>query len=215
MNTQISVLNANVLRASAAIIRPIDAPGSADRAGGADRAVVRKTRKRCGMARWEIVVRLALALMMGGTARAVAQEGGESGKSRRLPAPVSQAIQTNRPGAEIDKLDVETEHGISFYDIEFKADQGEMDIAEDGTVLDVGTVIDMKDVPEPVAAAIRAASKGRAIKRVERSEVRAEIIKEHGQPRVFKLASPRYVFEAELTSGEVEVAADGTVIKAP
>jgi hypothetical protein len=156
----------------------------------------------------------AVALVMA-TMAGAAQDGGGSGKSRPLPAAVSQAIQDNRPGAEIDKLDVEREHGISFYDIEFRADQGEMDVAEDGTVLDIATVIDMKDVPENVAAAFRTASKGRAIKRIERSEVRAEIVSENGKGRVSKLSTPKYVYEAELTRGEVEVAADGTVIKAP
>jgi hypothetical protein len=156
-------------------------------------------------------VTLALAAAAAGTA----QETGASGKLKNLPAAVSQAIHDNRPGAEIDKLDVDKEHGISFYDIEFKADQGEMDVAEDGTVLDVATVIELKDVPEVVATAFKNASKGRAIKRIERSEVRAEIVNENGKGRVSKLAVPKYVYEAELTRGEVEVNADGTIIKAP
>jgi hypothetical protein len=122
---------------------------------------------------------------------AAGQEGGGRDKFRNLPAAVTQAIQSNRPGAEIDKLDVEKEHGISFYDLEFKADQGEMDVAEDGTVLDIATVIEMKDVPDVVAAAFKASCKGRAIKRIERSEVRAEIVNENGKGRVEKLATPK------------------------
>jgi hypothetical protein len=167
------------------------------------------------MRRAGTIVGTAVAAVMAAMAGAAAQEKGGSGSSRNLPAAVSEAIHSNRPGAEIDKLDVEKEHGVSFYDIEFKADQGEMDVAEDGTVLDIATVIDMKDVPEAAAAAIRTASKGRAIKRIERSEVRAEIVSENGKGRVSKLPAPKYVYEAELTRGEVEVTADGTVIKAP
>jgi hypothetical protein len=145
---------------------------------------------------------------------AAAQAKSGSKNKQALPAAVSQAIQENRPGAEIDKLDVEKENGISFYDIEFKAGQGEMDVAEDGTVLDIATVIEMKDVPEAVAAAIRAAAKGKAIKQLERSEVRAEIVKEGGKARISKLTTPRYVYEAEFSKGEVEITPEGKVIKA-
>ena len=134
-------------------------------------------------------------------------------RSKNVPAAVSKAVQDNRPGAEVDKLTVEKEHGIALYDFEFKAEQGEMDVAEDGTVLDIATVITMSDVPEAAAAAITKAAKGRAIKRVERSEVRAEIVQEGGKARVAKLATPRYVYEAELAHGEIEVTAEGKVIK--
>ena len=133
---------------------------------------------------------------------------------KNLPAAVAKAIEDNRPGAEIDKLDVEKEHGMSFYDIEFKAGKGEMDVAEDGTVLDIATIIEMKDVPEAAAAAIKAAGKGRPIKQLERSEVRAEIVNEGGKARISRLATPRYVYEAEFSNGEVEVTPEGKVIKA-
>lgn len=142
---------------------------------------------------------------------AAAPQGSRRGP--KIPPAVSQAVRDNRPGVEIDKLTVEKESGITFYDFEFKADQGEMDVAEDGTVLDIATVIDMKDVPEVVAATIRTAARGKTIKRIERSEVRAEIVKEGGKGRVSRLAAPKYVYEAELSRGEVEVAADGRRIK--
>src|SRR5262245_38503712 len=101
------------------------------------------------------------------TSRAAAQE-----KNRKLPAAVARAVQENRPGAEIDKLSVERENGIVLYDFEFKANQGEMDVAEDGTVLDIATIVEMKDVPDVVAAAIRTAGKDKSIKQLSRSEVR-------------------------------------------
>ena len=88
-----------------------------------------------------------------------------------------------------------------------------MDVAEDGTVLDIATVVEMKDVPEAAAAAIRTAGKGKPIKQLERSEVRAEIVKEGGKARISKLATPRYVYEAEFSSGEVEVTSEGKIIK--
>jgi hypothetical protein len=153
------------------------------------------------------------ALVASASMAGAAAQAKNADKSRNLPAAVSKAIQDNRPGAEIDKVTVEKENGILFYDFEFKADQGEMDVAEDGTVLDIATVIQMKDVPEAAAAAITKAAKGRAMKRIERSEVRAEIVKEAGKARISTLSTPRYVYEAELSSGEVEVTAEGKVIK--
>jgi 6-phosphogluconolactonase (cycloisomerase 2 family) len=144
---------------------------------------------------------------------APSREQGRAKQQKPLPPAVSKAIEQNRPGAEIDKLDVEKEHGIAFYDVEFRNQQGEMDIAEDGTVLDIATVIEMKDLPEPVAAAIKRAGKGKAIKQLTRSEVRAEIVNEKGKARVARLTTPRYVYEAEFSSGEVELTPEGKIIK--
>jgi len=131
-----------------------------------------------------------------------------------IPAAVRQAIQANKPGAEIDKLEIEKENGIKLYDIEFKAGQGEIEVTEDGTVMDVTTIVDVKDVPEAAAAAIKTAAKGQAIKQFERSEVHAEIVKEGSTWRISKLSTPKLVYEAELANGEVEVTPDGKVIKA-
>jgi len=138
-----------------------------------------------------------------------------AGKQFNLPAAVSKAVQENRPRAEIDKLEVEKEGGFTLYDIEFKGDQGEIEVAEDGTVIDVTDVVEMKDIPAAAAAAIEKAAAGRRIKRVEKAEVRARIEKEGGKHRLSRLAAPEYVYEAELSKGEVEVAADGRIIKAP
>ncbi|TRZ87878.1 hypothetical protein D4R89_09020 [bacterium] len=136
-----------------------------------------------------------------------------------LPPAVAKAVQENCPGAEIDKMDLEKEAAITLYDIEFKAGKGEIEVAQDGTVMDVATIIGLKDIPKLAAEAIYKAATGAAIKQVERSEVRAEIRKEGEKGTVVKLASPRYVYEAELVKGEhkgeVQVAPDGKVIEGP
>jgi hypothetical protein len=160
--------------------------------------------------KWQLTISLVVPFV---AASAAAQTAPGGKKARDLPAPVSQAIQINKPGAEIDRLEVEKESGISLYDIEFKAGQGEIEVAQDGTVIDVTTIIDVKDVPDAAMTAIRTAAKGQAIKQLERSEVRAEIVKEGGKGRISKLSTPRYVYEAELAKGEVEVTPDGRVIK--
>lgn len=132
---------------------------------------------------------------------------------RNLPPAVAKAVDDNRPGAEIGKLTIEKEHGLTFYDFEFKHGMGEMDVLIDGTVLDIATVVQMKDLPEVVAAVIRKEAGTRAIKQLTRSEVRAEIVSDGGKAHVSKLAVPKYVYEAEFARHEIEVAADGTVIK--
>ena len=160
--------------------------------------------------------RVARALLVAAWVIAIAPAPEAQGKSehwKRLPAPIAQVVQQNRPGADIDKLDIEKEHGISVYDIEFAGGQGEMDIAEDGTVLDIATVVIMKDVPEAAAAAIRSVVKTKAIKQLTRSEVRAEIVSDGGKAHISKLATPRYVYEAEFPGGEVEVTAEGKILK--
>jgi predicted heme/steroid binding protein len=149
------------------------------------------------------------------------QEGREQEKKMKveLPAAVAKAVQVNVPNAEIETLTVEKEAGITLYDIEFKAGKGEIEVAEDGTVMDIATIITMNDIPQAAAEAIRKAALGATIKQVEKSEVRAEIKKEDKKGTIVKLAAPQYVYEAELAkngqTGEIQVAADGTVIEGP
>jgi hypothetical protein len=137
-------------------------------------------------------------------------------KRSRLPEAVLKAIDTNCPGAEIDKLEIEDEAGVKLYDIEFKAGRGEIEVAEDGTVIDVATLIRLEEVPEAAAAVIRKAVGTSQIREIEKSEVRSRVEKQNGKGRVVSVSPPEYVYEAELAKGgEIEVAADGSVIKAP
>ena len=46
-------------------------------------------------------------------------------------------------------MDVEKEAGIALYDLEFKAGRGEIEVAEDGTVMDIATIVALKDIPKP------------------------------------------------------------------
>jgi hypothetical protein len=134
----------------------------------------------------------------------------------RLPIPVQKAIDDNRPGARIAKLEIATANGIVFYDLEFADEQGEMDVAQDGTVLDISTVVEMGDVPESAAALLKRAAHGTTIRQLTRSEVRARIEKVSGKGKLTPLVTPAYVYEAELLrGGEVEVGADGRLIKGP
>lgn len=158
----------------------------------------------------------ALALALTTTGHTI-QEGGneEKLKTSQLPAAVMEAIKKNCPRCSIDKATREVENGVTVYDIEFKRGQGEIALVADGSVVDRETVVSLNDVPAPALEAIRQAASGGKIKQVSKGEIHAEL--KDGQ--VIKLASPRYVYEAELEKGkqfaEVEVTAEGQVIEAP
>ncbi len=135
-----------------------------------------------------------------------------------LPAAVQEAIEANVPDAEIDFVEVVEEDGITLYDIEFKADRGEIEVAEDGTVIDVVTIVTMEELPEAAAQAIQEAAEGITIKRLEKSEVHSEIIKEGEMSIIVKLDTPYYIYEAEVEkdgqTGEIAVDAEGNIVEA-
>jgi hypothetical protein len=163
---------------------------------------------------------VALALLLTVSTTWTKQKGKEQPKKAKveLPAAVLKAIKDNVPNAVIEIAEVEEEAGITLYDIEFKAGKGEIEVAQDGTVIDIATIVSMKDIPKAAAEVIQKAAEGATIKQLEKSEVRAEIKKEGEKGKIVKLDSPKYVYEAELEKGnqrgEMEVAADGKVIEA-
>jgi hypothetical protein len=135
-----------------------------------------------------------------------------------LPEAVTEAISKRFPKAEIDKMDQAEEGGITLYDIEFKADLGEIEIAADGTFMEVTTIVEMKDVPSATAAVFNAAAEGATIKEIEKSEILAEIKEEGEISRIVMLATPSVVYEVELVKGkeigEIQVAPDGKIVEA-
>jgi hypothetical protein len=163
----------------------------------------------------------AIVLALAGPAVWAGQQAQEPAKKEaaKLPPDVAQAVKVSCPGAVIDKIEVEKEAGIALYDIEFKAGRGEIEVAEDGTVMDIATIVAIKDIPKPAAEAIQKAAPGATVKQVEKSEVRAEIKKQGEMGKIVKLAAPKYVYEAELVQGEkrgeVQVAPDGTIVEGP
>jgi uncharacterized membrane protein YkoI len=134
-----------------------------------------------------------------------------------LPAVVLEAIETNVPDAEIGSVEVAEEEGVTLYDIEFKEDRGEIELVEDGTVIDVVTIVTMEELPEAAARAIKDAAEGMTISRLEKSEVRSEIKREEGKVAVVTLDAYRYVYEAELVTddqtGEIAVDAEGQIVE--
>ena len=137
----------------------------------------------------------------------------------KVPPAVAQAVRANCPGAVVDKMEVEKDAGIALYDFEFKAGRGEIEVAEDGTVMDIAAIVGLKDIPKPAADAILKAAAGAKIGQLEKSEVRAEIKTVGEAGKIVKLDPPQYVYEAELVQGEkrgeVQVAPDGKIVEGP
>ena len=165
------------------------------------------------------IATLSLALTsMTGSANAQGKEPAKKTKVT-LPAAVAKAVKENVPGAEFESVEAESEAGVKLYDIEFKAGKGEIEVAEDGTVMDVATIVQLKDLPKSAADAIQKAAEGAKakIKQLEKSEIRAEIPK-GSKGKIVKLATPKYVYEAELVrgteTGELQVTPDGKVVEA-
>jgi len=134
-----------------------------------------------------------------------------------LPEAVLTVVEENFPGAEIYFIEQAEQFGVVLYDIEFKADQGEIEVAEDGTVIDMVTIITIEELPEAAAQAIQEAAEGMTIKRLEKSEILAEVKVENEQGVIIKLEAPKYVYEAEVEkdgqTGEITVDAEGNIIE--
>ena len=164
-----------------------------------------------------LFVLVAFGMIGLGLAAGASQE--QAPPRAKLPPAVLQAVKANCPGAVIGKLEVEKEAGINLYDIEFKAGRGEIEVAEDGSVMDIATIVALKDIPKPASDAILKAAAGAKITQLEKSEVRAEIRKEGDKGTTVKLTPPHYVYEAELVQGEkrgeVQVAPDGKIVEGP
>lgn len=86
----------------------------------------------------------------------------------KLPKKVMDAVKDRFPDAEITSAEKETEDGKVVYDIELKhkGRKYEMDIQEDGTIIEVEKQVDAKDLPEEVAKAIKAKFPDATIKEI-------------------------------------------------
>jgi hypothetical protein len=86
----------------------------------------------------------------------------------KVPKPVMDAIKARFPGADVTSVEKETEDGKIIYDVELKHKDRkyEMDIEENGTVLEIEKEIVAKDVPAAVTKAVEAKYPKSTIKEV-------------------------------------------------
>ena len=140
---------------------------------------------------------------------------GRSESNLPLPERVEKTFKAKFPQAEVTKLDVEKENGVTVYDFEFRdsASEKETDIAADGTMLEITLVIDATAVPPAAMNTIRSASKGAQVKRIEQIEVR---YRTH-DGKLTKLPKPITQYAVEMMRGdrkaEIVVAPDGSLLE--
>lgn len=134
-----------------------------------------------------------------------------------LPNAVLTVVEENFPDSEIYFVEQAEQFGVVLYDVELKGGKGEIEVTEDGTVIDVVTVITMEELPEAAAQAIRNASEGITIKRLEKSEIRSEVRVKNEQGVLVKFESPKIFYEAEVEkdgqTGKITVDASGNIIE--
>jgi uncharacterized membrane protein YkoI len=88
---------------------------------------------------------------------AAADEKDKKIKLEDAPKAVRDAIEGRFPGAKVSSIEKETEDGKVVFDVELKHKDRkyEMDIQEDGTILEIEKEIKLKDVPEAVLQAVK------------------------------------------------------------
>jgi uncharacterized membrane protein YkoI len=126
----------------------------------------------------------------------------------KLPKAVKDAIKDRFPDADITAAEKEIENGKVVYDIELKSKgkKYEMDIEENGTILQIEKEIAAKDLPEGVTKAIEAKYPKSKIKEVmEVSNVKDK--KE--TPAHYEVI----IVTADKKEQEIEVSLDGKTIK--
>lgn len=128
----------------------------------------------------------------------------------KLPKAVMDAIKGRFPDAQITSAEKETEDGKVVYDIELKS-QGkkyEMDIQENGTIVEIEKEVAAKNLPEAVKKALEAKYPKATIKEI------MEVNKVKG-----KTETPDHyevvLVTAEKKEVEVEVSLDGKTVKGP
>jgi uncharacterized membrane protein YkoI len=126
----------------------------------------------------------------------------------KLPKKVMDAVKERFPGAELTSIEKETENGQVVYDIELKhkGRKYEMDIKEDGTVIEIEKEVDLKDVPAALPKAIEAKYPRATIKEI------MEVNKVKG-----KVETPDHyevvIETADKKKKEVIVSLDGKTVK--
>lgn len=135
-----------------------------------------------------------------------------SGKGVQLSPAANQAIHDKYPSAKVQTVKQEKEEGVAVYEVKLAADcvKTEVTVTEAGMILEIETVVSVKDLPKQAADAVAKAAGDAKITEVKKQEVLADA--KNG-----KLASPKVTYEIELAKGDKEggitVAGDGSIIK--
>ena len=98
-----------------------------------------------------------ICLVMTATS-ARADEKAEKIEPDKLPAKIKNAVKARFPGAEVTSAEKEKENGEIVYDLELKHEgrKYEMDIKEDGTVMEIEKQVMSSDIPAAVITNVKA-----------------------------------------------------------
>jgi uncharacterized membrane protein YkoI len=103
---------------------------------------------------WFGVSAVAALLMVAASARA--EDKAEKIPLDKIPKAIKDAIDGRFPGADVSGVEKEKEDGKVVFDVELKhkGRKYEMDILEDGTIIEIEKEIALKDVPEAITKAV-------------------------------------------------------------
>jgi uncharacterized membrane protein YkoI len=115
-----------------------------------------------------IVCGLGVSAAVGLLVLATAARADEKIAPDKLPEKVKAALNGRFPGAEVTSAEKENENGAVVYDLELKHNgrKYEMDVKEDGTILEIEKEVKAKDVPAAVIKAVEAKYPGATIKEI-------------------------------------------------
>jgi len=115
-----------------------------------------------------LVASVALALLLAGCSHNKQQSEAKKISPNEIPPQVMTAAKARLPGAEVTSAERENENGAVVYDLELK--QGgrkfEMDIKEDGTIMEIEKQIMNPDVPAAAMSAVKAKYPNATVKEV-------------------------------------------------
>ena len=126
----------------------------------------------------------------------------------KVPKVIMDAIKNRFPKAEIESVEKEKEDGKIVFDIELKHEgrKYEMDILEDGTIVEIEKEVAAKDVPEAVTKAVKEKYPGCTIKEV----MEVNKVKDKKEtPDHYEVT----LETADKKKKEVEVSLDGKILK--
>ena len=141
-----------------------------------------------------------------------------SSQAVTLSEAAAKAVKDAFPNATTGTVKMENEGGLLLNSVSLLEGANEKIaiVAYDGTIAEVETPLETKDVPEAVAKAISVADAEATVTRVLKADVRAEVKQEDGIPKLVKCDKPKTAYEGILSkagqTGRIKVAEDGRVI---
>jgi uncharacterized membrane protein YkoI len=127
----------------------------------------------------------------------------------KIPKIIKAAIDGRFPGAELTSVEKESENGQIVFDVELKHEgrKYEMDIKEDGTIMEIEKEIALKDVPKTITQAVQTKYADAVIKEV----MEVNKVKDKKETPIHYEVT---IQTADKKTKEVIVSLDGKTVKA-